>query len=146
MVVYPPNVRVPLKRYAIDAQKALFAQPSNSLERYGPWERCITRGVPSSMMPSAYNNGHQILQTSNYILFHSEMIHQARVIPLDRGTHPGPDIQSWNGNSVGSKVEVSHESSSHWWSCRSHCCARCGDGRAAWRESCSARAGEGMSI
>ena len=101
MVVDPPNGRVPLKRDAIDAQKALFAQPSNSLERYGPWERCITRGVPSSMMPSAYNNGHQIVQTSKYVVFHSEMIHEARVIPLDGRPHPGPDIRSWNGDSVG---------------------------------------------
>src|SRR3954467_4932061 len=83
MVVDPPNGRVPLRREAVEAQKALFAQPSSSIERYGPWERCITRGVPSSMMPSAYNNGHQIVQTKDYIVLHSEMIHEARVIPLD---------------------------------------------------------------
>jgi hypothetical protein len=101
MVVDPPNGRVPLKREAVDAKNAMLAQPSDSLERYGPWERCITRGVPSSMMPSAYNNGHQIVQTSNYIVFHSEMIHEARVIPLDGRSHPGPSVRSWNGDSVG---------------------------------------------
>jgi hypothetical protein len=101
MVVDPPNGRVPLKREAVDAKNAMLAQPSDSLERYGPWERCITRGVPASMMPSAYNNGHQILQTSNYIVFHSEMIHEARVIPLDGRSHPGPAVRSWNGDSVG---------------------------------------------
>ena len=58
MVVDPSNGRVPLKPEAIKARDAMFAQTSNSLERYGPWERCITRGVPASMMPSAYNNGH----------------------------------------------------------------------------------------
>ena len=71
MVVDPPNGRVPLKPEAITARDAMFAQSSNSLERYGPWERCITRGVPSSMWPSAYNNGHQIVQTRDFIVFHT---------------------------------------------------------------------------
>jgi len=101
MVVDPPNGRVPLRPEAIKARDAMFAQTSNSLERYGPWERCITRGVPSSMMPSAYNNGHQIIQTRDFIVFHSEMIHEARVIPLDGRPHPGPAVRSWNGDSVG---------------------------------------------
>jgi hypothetical protein len=101
MVVDPPNGRVPLKREAVEARNALFAQPSNSLERYGPWERCITRGVPNSMMPGAYNNGHQIVQTPDYVVVHSEMIHEARVIPLDGRPHPGPDVRSWNGDSRG---------------------------------------------
>ena len=47
MVVDPPNGRVPLKPEAIESQRRdSCAQPSNVLERYGPWERCITRGVP----------------------------------------------------------------------------------------------------
>ena len=53
------------------------------------------------MMPSAYNNGHQIVQTRDFIVFHSEMIHEARVIPLDGRPHPGPAVRSWNGDSVG---------------------------------------------
>lgn len=101
MVVDPPNGRVPLKPEATATKDALLAQPSNVLERYGPWERCITRGVPSSMMPSAYNNGHQIIQTRDFIVFHTEMIHEARVIPLDGRPHARPEIRSWNGDSVG---------------------------------------------
>jgi hypothetical protein len=101
MVVDPPNGRVPLKPEAIKARDAMFAQTSNALERYGPWERCITRGVPASMMPSAYNNGHQIVQTRDFIVFHSEMIHEARVIPLNGRPHPAPEVASWSGDSVG---------------------------------------------
>jgi hypothetical protein len=101
MVVDPPNGRVPLKPEATKTRDSLLAQSSNVLERYGPWERCITRGVPASMMPSAYNNGHQIVQTPNYIVFHTEMIHEARVIPLDGRPHLGPAVQSWSGDSVG---------------------------------------------
>ncbi len=83
MVVDPPDGRVPLNREAIERRDAAFALGAGSLLRYGPWERCITRGVPGSMWPGAYNNGHQIVQTPGYVVLHSEMIHEARVIPLD---------------------------------------------------------------
>ena len=101
MVVDPPNGRVPLKREAIAKKDALLALGSDSLEHYGPWERCITRGVPGSMWPSAYNNGHQIVQTPGYVVLHSEMIHEARVIPLDGRPHLGADARSWDGDSRG---------------------------------------------
>jgi len=101
MVVDPPNGKVPLKSAALQARDAALALDSNSPEHYGPWERCITRGVPGSMWPGAYNNGHQIVQTANYIVLHSEMIHEARVIPLDGRTHLGAEIKSWDGDSRG---------------------------------------------
>ena len=101
MVVDPPNGRVPLKREAIEQRDAALALDSGSLEHYGPWERCITRGVPGSMWPGAYNNGHQIVQTSDYVVLHSEMIHEARVIPLDGRPHLPADVRSWDGDSRG---------------------------------------------
>jgi len=101
MVVDPPDRRVPLKPEAIQKRDAALALDSGSLDKYGPWERCITRGVPGSMWPSAYNNGHQIVQTPGYVVFHSEMIHEARVIPLDGRPHLGADARSWDGDSRG---------------------------------------------
>jgi hypothetical protein len=101
MVVDPPNGRVPLRREAAEKRDAVLALDPSSLERYGPWERCITRGVPGSMWPGAYNNGHQIVQTPGYVVLHSEMIHEARVIPLDGRPHLGPDVKSWDGDSRG---------------------------------------------
>ncbi|HEX7136295.1 MAG TPA: hypothetical protein VF219_00540 [Vicinamibacterales bacterium] len=101
MVVDPPNGRVPLKREAVERRDATLALDSGSLEHYGPWERCITRGVPGSMWPSAYNNGHKIVQTPGYVVLHSEMIHEARVIPLDGRPHLGADLRSWDGDSRG---------------------------------------------
>jgi hypothetical protein len=101
MVVDPPDGRVPLKPEAVARRDAALALDSSSLERYGPWERCITRGVPGSMWPSAYNNGHQIVQTPGYVVLHSEMIHEARVIPLDGRPHLRADLKSWDGDSRG---------------------------------------------
>jgi hypothetical protein len=101
MVVDPPSGRIPLKPEAIAKRDAAFAQESDSLERYGPWERCITRGVPGSMWPGAYNNGHQIIQTKGYVVLHSEMIHEARIIPLDGRPALGSAAKSWDGDSRG---------------------------------------------
>ena len=101
MVVDPPNGRVPLKHEAIEQRDAALAIDSSFPEHYGSWERCITRGVPGSMWPGAYNNGHQIVQTPGYVVLHSEMIHEARVIPLDGRPHLRADLRSWDGDSRG---------------------------------------------
>jgi len=55
MVVDPPNGRVPLKREAAERRDRDYALRADSIEHYGPWERCITRGVPGSMWPGAYS-------------------------------------------------------------------------------------------
>jgi hypothetical protein len=101
MVVDPPNGRVPLKREAAATRDAALALDSGSIGRFGPWERCITRGVPGSMWPGAYNNGHQIVQTSDYVVLHSEMIHEARVIPLNGRPHLGAAFKFWDGDARG---------------------------------------------
>ena len=101
MVVDPPNGKVPLRPEAVARRDAALDLDPDAIERYGPWERCITRGVPGSMWPGAYNNGHQIIQTRDYVVFHSEMIHEARVIPLDGRPRLGTAARSWDGDSRG---------------------------------------------
>jgi hypothetical protein len=101
MVIDPPDGRVPLRRDAIQRRDAMLAGAADAPEHFGPWERCITRGVPGSMWPGAYNNGHQIIQTLHYVVLHSEMIHEARVIPLDRAASSGPGVRSWDGHARG---------------------------------------------
>ena len=101
MVVDPPDGRVPLKREAIEKRDLDYASRTEAIERFSPWERCITRGVPGGMFPGAYNNGHQIVQTRDFVVIHSEMIHEARVIPLDGRPHLGPAAASWSGDARG---------------------------------------------
>ena len=50
---------------------------------FDSWDRCITRGMPSSMMPYRYNGGFSIRQAPGYVIFDLEMIHESRVIPTD---------------------------------------------------------------
>jgi hypothetical protein len=63
--------------------------------------RCITRGLLGSVIPVVYNNGNQILQAPGYVVFRNEMIHEARVIPLDQRPHVDSDIRMYMGDSRG---------------------------------------------
>ena len=73
----------------------------DSVTDFDSWDRCITRGMPSSMMPYRYNGGFRILQAPGYVVFRLEMIHEARIVPTD-GREPPPDeIEQWLGVSRG---------------------------------------------
>jgi hypothetical protein len=64
-------------------------------------DRCISRGVLGMMMPTAYNNGTLILQSPGYVVIHKEMIHNARIIPVDGRSHIGNGIPQWEGDPRG---------------------------------------------
>jgi hypothetical protein len=53
------------------------------------------------MLPMFYNNNVQIVQTRDYVMVESEMIHDARVISLNRRTHLPAQIRQWKGDSIG---------------------------------------------
>jgi hypothetical protein len=48
-----------------------------------------------------YGNGNEIVQGPGYVAFRNEMIHEARIIPLDGRPHPGPAIRMYMGDSRG---------------------------------------------
>jgi hypothetical protein len=52
-------------------------------EDFDTWDRCITRGMPVSMLPRNYNNGIRIMQFPGTVVILLEMAHEARVIPID---------------------------------------------------------------
>ena len=108
-VIDPPDGRIP---YTKEGQARWFATPSlegdlmgRPLGTTGPLdrsvdERCITTGgifVPNPF----YNNYHQIVQAPGYVVILTEMMHEQRVIPLDRRPHVGAGIRSWLGDSRG---------------------------------------------
>jgi hypothetical protein len=75
--------------------------PADGPESRNLYERCITRGLPGAMMPGFYNHNYQILQTPGYVVILVEMIHDARIIPLDGRPHLGKGIRQWLGDSRG---------------------------------------------
>jgi len=99
LVIDPPDGRVPLKASAEQVRDRNL----NSVDSYefmSPWDRCITRG-PGRMFPAGYNNAYQIVQTPGYVVIVHEMIHEARVIPVDGRPHLDPGIRLWTGDPRG---------------------------------------------
>jgi hypothetical protein len=63
--------------------------------------RCITRGLPGSMMPAIYGNTYDITQGPGFVAIRYEMVHETRVIPLDGRPHLPASLQSYMGDARG---------------------------------------------
>ena len=64
--------------------------------------RCITFGVPRLGGGAAgYNSYYQIVQNRGYVVVFGEVIHDARIIPLDGRPHMPPTVRQWHGDSRG---------------------------------------------
>ena len=107
LIVDPPHGRLPdvtpwAQRQADDllAVRASASYPAR-WEEPSVFERCITRGLPATMMPGFYNHNYQILQTPGYVVIYAEMIHDARIIPLDGRPQLDAEIRQWMGDSRG---------------------------------------------
>ena len=74
-----------------------FDRPSD----FDNWDRCVTRGLPASMLPAYYNNGIQIHQAPGYVIIRLEMIHESRIVPTDGRPRLGSGIKGWLGDSRG---------------------------------------------
>jgi hypothetical protein len=75
------------------------SHPADGPEDRSLGERCIGGGVP--MTGRGYNSNYQILQTPDYIAIHMEMMHDARIIPLDGRPHLPKSMRSYMGDSRG---------------------------------------------
>ena len=104
LVVDPPNGRIPPLTDA-GADRAAERLRMNQRPSEGPedrplGERCITgfnSGPP--MLPAAYNMNVQIFQTTDHVVLLNEMVHNARIIPLDGSDHG--TVPQWTGVSRG---------------------------------------------
>jgi hypothetical protein len=68
----------------------------------GLQDRCLL--FPTSvapMIPYRYNSNYQIVQTEDAVVVQAEMIHEARIIRLDRRSHLPSNIRQWLGDSLG---------------------------------------------
>ena len=107
LIVDPPDGKVPAltaegeKRLAARRAATRTRGPSDNPEDRGLFERCITRGVPAGMLPGPYNNNLQIVQTPGHVVLFTEMIHDARIVPMDGRAHAGSNVREWLGDSRG---------------------------------------------
>lgn len=99
LIVDPPDGRLPILP-AAEKQREFNLTSTDSYESMSPWDRCITRS-PTLMLPTGYNNGTRITQTAGFVVIESEMIHEARIVPLDGRPHADPRLRSWTGDPRG---------------------------------------------
>jgi hypothetical protein len=97
----PPNTAEAQKRNA-DRQAARKGRgPADSWEDRSLYDRCITRGIPGSMMPAIYGNSYRIHQGPGFVTITYEMVHDTRVIPLDGRPHVAGSIRQYVGDGRG---------------------------------------------
>jgi hypothetical protein len=109
LVVDPPDGKIPPQTTQARERAAARAEarrtsgrgPSDSWEDRSLYDRCITRGLPGSMMPAIYGNSYKIVQAPGFVAITYEMIHETRIIPLDKRPHAGSSIRSYMGDARG---------------------------------------------
>jgi hypothetical protein len=118
MIVEPANGKLPeltpegKRRSALmKSSWALTGETDQIWEHwddFDSWDRCITRGMPSSMMPYRYNNGIEIFQAPGMVVLSLEMIHEDRIVYTDgraplKAVHKnymGEPRGRWEGNTL----------------------------------------------
>ena len=75
LIVDPPNGRAPLRESAAAVRDYYFAHVEDHYIYHTVWDRCLTRGVPGSMLPAGYNNAYRFIQTPDTFTIVYEMIH-----------------------------------------------------------------------
>jgi len=113
LVIDPPDGRVPeltadARRRAAEEYKQPIYRGGGANGRGSDWttdrslfERCITRGLPGAMSPSAYNNNYRIVQSPGFVAIQIEMLGGTRIIPTNGGPHLGSSFRQYMGDSRG---------------------------------------------
>jgi hypothetical protein len=121
IVTEPANGRVPPltpeRRAALDRERAAVEarckQPGCAVANSGTlapadepqaldlMTRCISFGTTVPMLPTAYNNNYQIVQSDKAVAIDTEMVHQVRRIPTDGSPHLPSRIRQWYGDPRG---------------------------------------------
>ena len=104
-ITFPNDGRIPYSEQGNQQRRAAYEKFSGYGGPEGAplAERCLigfgsTSGPPMNSV--LYNNMYQIVQTDDYVMILVEMVHDARVIPIN-GDHRPKAIEQWMGDSIG---------------------------------------------
>jgi hypothetical protein len=99
----PPTTAQAQQRAAAraEARRTSGRGPADSAADRSLYDRCISRGLPGSMMPAIYGSSYEIVQGPESVAIVYEMVHETRVIPLDGRPHAGSAIRSYMGDARG---------------------------------------------
>jgi hypothetical protein len=100
----PPTLPEAEARNAERARLRRARGPADGPEDRSLYDRCITRGIPGSMMPAIYGNSYAIYQGPGYVAIRYEMVNETRIIPLGSGNtvpHVSTKIREYLGDARG---------------------------------------------
>ena len=108
-IIDPPDGRIPPQ--TPEAQKRAQAQAAERKQQGGQYDRvqnmpngsrCIIMGGAGPPLRDAgYNSTYHIVQGQGNVMVLTEMIHDARIIPLDNRPAPAAGLKQWVGMSRG---------------------------------------------
>jgi hypothetical protein len=109
LVIDPPDGRLP--PVTAEGQKRAQDLLAARKQRGGPYDavenmpigtRCIIMNGPGPpLMNAGYNANYHIVQGAGYVMILTEMIHDARIIPLDNRPAAPQNLRQWIGVSRG---------------------------------------------
>ena len=114
LVTDPADGRIPPLTAAAEARRAAEAREREGTGRHMPTPGGFTEDLGSNglqvrclmgfnsgppMEPRAYNNNVQVFQTEDYVVLFTEMVHDARIVPLDGRDQLPTDLRQWSGSS-----------------------------------------------
>jgi hypothetical protein len=108
LIIDPPDGRIPpftaegqrrIDRERLERSKRGPADSPDTYEDLTLWTRCISRGWNG--IGSWYSSNYQIFQAPGYVVILQELIHEARIVPLNGGPHLPSTVPQWMGDSRG---------------------------------------------
>ena len=103
LIVDPPDGKVPARTpfgEKRQAERDAARRAAENPEDLPVYERCIlgfNTGPP--IIPGGYNQNIQLFQTRDYLAINNEMVHDARIVPLDGRPHLPAHLRQWKGDS-----------------------------------------------
>jgi len=112
LIVYPPDGRMPPRVPLPPEREKIRAARAAANDRFNAGlplnytdfslpVQCIIRTDSPPYLPTIYNNDFHIFQSPGFVVINPEMIHSARIIPLDGSPHLVKNLHQWLGDSRG---------------------------------------------
>jgi len=105
-IIDPENGQMPAlteegKRRQANSRSGQANGPFYTTKDFSYYDRCITRGVTGSILPSLYGDAIRIVQSPTEVAISYEMLHDTRIIPLDGRPPADAGVRQYMGSSVG---------------------------------------------
>jgi hypothetical protein len=106
LIVEPANGRLPPMTPNAEAlfeagrNSWVTGQPIDWVADLDSYDRCLTRGLPSAILPWPNNNGVRVFQSPGFVVLQLEVL-GTRIVPVGHGERWPEGVRSWAGRSLG---------------------------------------------